>query len=173
MRSTRPWPRGDSAVAERMGDLVDEATAEPRWALVAHTADRPGAVTAITGVFSSRGVNFESIVGSALIPSQTTVIGLYRTSERRSAQLVRSVGRLEVVDAVSARPADDPSVRAVGIMEVPDGTLVPPSAASATWTGDGTPESPLLVKGSLRAVEQIAAQAHQAQGTAVVVVLAL
>ena len=101
------------------------------------------------------------------------MIGLYRTSERRSAQLVRSVGRLEVVDTVSARPADDPSVRAVGIMEVPDGTLVPSQATSATWTGDGTPDSPLLVKGSLRAVEKIADQAHRAQGTAVVVVLAL
>src|SRR5690349_5900479 len=104
MRSTRPWPRGDSAVADTEDSTQD---AEPRWALVAHTADRPGAVTAITGVFSSRGVNFESLVGSALTPSQTTVIGLYRTSERRSAQLVRSVGRLEVVDTVSARPADD------------------------------------------------------------------
>jgi hypothetical protein len=147
--------------------------AERRWALVAHTADRPGAITAITGVFSSRGVNFDSIAGSAPTPNQATVIGLYRTSERRSAQLVRTVGRLEVVDSVSVRPAEDPSVRAVGIMEVPAGTLVPAPATSATWTGNGTPEHPLLVQGSLRAVEKIARQAHRAQGTAVVVVLAL
>jgi acetolactate synthase regulatory subunit len=147
--------------------------AQRRWALVAHTADRPGAITAITGVFSSRGVNFDSIAGSAPTPNQATVIGLYQTSERRSAQLVRTVGRLEMVDAVSVRPAEDPSVRAVGIMEVPDGTLVPPPATAATWTGDGTPERPLLVQGSLRAVEKIAGQAHRAQGTAVVVILAL
>lgn len=146
---------------------------ERRWALVAHTADRPGAITAITGVFSSRGVNFDSIAGSAPTPNQATIIGLYQTSERRSAQLVRTVGRLEMVNAVSVRPAEDPSVRAVGIMEVPDGTLVPPPATSATWTGDGTPERPLLVQGSLRAVEKIAAQAHRAQGTAAVVILAL
>jgi hypothetical protein len=153
---------------------LTEPMPERRWALVAHTADRPGAITAITGVFSSRGVNFDSIAGSAPTPNQATVIGLYRTSERRSAQLVRTVGRLEVVDSVTVRPAEDPSVRAVGIMEVPNGdTLVPPPATSATWTGDGTPERPLLVTGSLRAVEKIAAQAHRAQGTAVVVVLAL
>ena len=143
---------------------------ERRWAMVAHTADRPGAITAITGVFSSRGVNFDSITGSA--PSggppgepasgptsgptsgHGVIIGLYRASERRSSQLARTVGRLEVVDRVAVRPAEDPSVRAVGIMRAPEG-------------------QPRLVQGSLRAVERIAELTRAAEGTAVVVVLAL
>lgn len=148
------------------------ASVERRWALVARTVDRPGAITAITGVFSSRGVNFDSIAGSAPAPSVGVVIALYRTSERRNSQLVRTVGRLEVVDSVSVRPAEDPSVRAVGIVQLPAG-VVPAPGASVTWTGEGTPERPLVVQGSLRSVERIAARAQRDGGLAAVVVLAI
>jgi hypothetical protein len=142
---------------------------EQRWALIARTAHRSGAITAIAGVFSSRGVNFDSLVASALTPDTAVVIGLYQTSQRHSAQLVRIVSRLDVVDSVSSRPATDQSVRAVGIMEPSPSTATPVIDSSV----DAVAEPPRLVHGSLQEVERIAGQAVADGGTATVVVLAI
>jgi hypothetical protein len=143
---------------------------EQRWALIARTAHRSGAITAIAGVFSSRGVNFDSLVASALTPETAVVIGLYQASQRHSAQLVRTVGRLDVVDSVSSRPATDPSVRAAGIVD-----LTATKTLSTDTDSFAVPasESPRLVQGSLQEVERIAGQAVADGGTAIVVVLAI
>jgi hypothetical protein len=98
------------------------------------------------------------------------VLGLYPTSQRHSAQLVRTVGRLDVVDSGSSRPASDPSVRAVGIME-PSPAKTP--VLNIDSSADAAPELPRLVQGSLQEVERIAGQAVVAGGTATVVVLAI
>ncbi|NHC44201.1 ACT domain-containing protein [Motilibacter aurantiacus] len=147
---------------------------ERRWVFLADSADQPGALTSITGVFSTRGVNFDSVATSTSTPGIGTVVGLFRASERRCQQLARTLRRLEAVQRVTLRPAEDPSVRAAAVVRMPEsGTFTPSAATATTWTGDGSAERPLLVQGSLRAVERVVEEARRSGGTATLTVLAL
>ena len=74
--------------------------------LVAATDDRPGVVAALTGVFSTRGVNVDTVVAvrGSLDGAPGTVVAAFRASERRARLLQRVVGRLDAVDATELGP---------------------------------------------------------------------
>ncbi len=124
-----------------------------RWVLVAEAEDRPGSLNAISAVFASRGVNFETTIASVEAAEAIgSIVGVFRTGERRARLLQRTVERLDHVRRARVLPDDDPSVRGVGFLRHPDGTAVdwrPGDAVAATWTGDGSSERPLVVEASL------------------------
>lgn len=88
-----------------------------RWVVFVRVADRNGALTALAGVFSERGVSFESlntldVYGGAGLMSISFV-----SSDRLARVLVRTLDRLAVVSGSLLRQADDPQVRAVAVVD--------------------------------------------------------
>ncbi len=62
----------------------------------------PGEMARISNVFASRGINLESLLGSALKPQPACVID-FRASERLHAHLLRRLRRLNDVASVVSR----------------------------------------------------------------------
>jgi acetolactate synthase regulatory subunit len=137
-----------------------------RWVALVRGADRPGTLTALTSVFSTRGVSFESLATGAVDGDAGTIAVTFRASARRQQLLVRTVERLSVVRSVEVRSADDPAVRAAGVVRMPDGVgFTPPDDADVRWSGDASAGQPVLVEGSLADVTTVVAHAR-AQGAA-------
>ena len=89
-------------------------TADPRWVALVRGADRPGTLTALTSVFSTRGVSFDSLATGAVDGGSGSIAVTFHASLRRQQHLVRTVERLSAVQSVVVRPASDPRVRAAG-----------------------------------------------------------
>lgn len=89
---------------------------ERGWLMVVHTQDRPGALSALSAVFSSRGVNFDSLATGAVDGSVGSIALSFRTTARRARLLDRAVERLATVRAVTTRHDDDPAVLAAGVV---------------------------------------------------------
>jgi len=141
-------------------------TADDRWVVLVHGADRPGTLTALTSVFSTRGVSFESLATGAVDGDVGTIAVTFRASLRRQQMLVRTVERLSVIRSVEVRSADDPAVRAAGVVRMPDGVdFAPPSGTAVRWSGDASAGQPVLVEGSLHDVSVVVEHAR-AQGAA-------
>ena len=144
-----------------------------RWVVVVRGADRTGTLTALTSVFSTRGVSFESLATGAADGGVGTIAVTFRTSTRRQQLLVRTVERLSVVRSVEARSADDPSVRAAGVVRMPAGVAFrPPAQAAVRWSGDASAGQPVLVEGSLHDVTAVVDHAR-AQGATLTATLIL
>lgn len=123
-------------------------------------ADRTGTLTALTGVFSTRGVSFDSLsTGSDVADGVGPIVVTFTASERRSRLLVRTVARLAAVRSVDLRSAADPEVRAVAVLAPGDPGFVLP--AGVRRSGDPA-TGPVLVDGPLALVEQVVAAAHRA-----------
>ncbi|QTE30928.1 ACT domain-containing protein [Pengzhenrongella sicca] len=137
------------------------------WVVLVRGADRPGTLTALTGVFSTRGVSFESLTTGAVDGDVGTIAVTFRATPRRQQLLVRTVERLSVIHSVRVRAADDPAVRAAGVVRMPDGVaFAPPAAADVRWSGDASAGQHVLVEGSLADVTTVIAHAR-AQGAAI------
>lgn len=135
------------------------------WVALVHGEDRPGTLTALASVFSSRGVSFESLATGAVDGEVGTIAVTFTTTPRRQALLIRTVARLAVVSAVQVRRADDPRVLAAAIVHLPVGsTFVVPDGVVST-TGAGADGRPLLVEGSLAEVSLVVAAARTAGAT--------
>ncbi|HEY3437738.1 MAG TPA: hypothetical protein VGK35_08635, partial [Actinotalea sp.] len=101
-----------------------------------------------------------------------TIAVTFRATARRQQLLTRTVQRLSVVHSVDVRPADDPVVRAAGLVHMPDGVpFSPPPDAAVRWSGDAAAGQSVLVEGTLAQVTAVMAYAHDlgAAMTAVVV----
>jgi predicted amino acid-binding ACT domain protein len=160
------------------------------WVVLVRGEDRPGTLTAVTAVFSDRGVSFDSLATGGVDGDVGTIAVTFQATPRRQAVLVRTVGRLAAVRDVDVRRADDPAVRAAGVIRMPAGAAVPgaavpvaaapgaavqgaavqagdgPSPASRLqWTGDPAVGGPLLVEGPLADVAAVVRAARDAGAT--------
>ncbi|MGO1317432.1 MAG: ACT domain-containing protein [Cellulomonadaceae bacterium] len=148
------------------------STPDVRWVAFVRGADRTGTLTAITGVFSSRGVNFESLATGDVGGGTGLMIIVFTASERLQRLLARTLARLTAVHSVAVRRADDPTVRAAGVVHMPAGaSFAPPAQAAVTWSGDAAAGEPVLLEGQLTAVEQVLDAARAAGAAAVAAVL--
>lgn len=157
----------------RVGDDGDvrDVTGE-RWVALVRGADRPGTLTALTSVFSTRGVSFESLATGAVDGDVGAIAVTFRATARRQHLLVRTVERLSVVRSVEVRAAEDPAVRAAGVVVMPDHVpFTPPPHAAVRWSGDTSAGQPVLVEGSFADVAEVvhAARARGATTTALVI----
>jgi predicted amino acid-binding ACT domain protein len=144
-----------------------------RWVVLVRGADRPGTLTALTSVFSTRGVSFESLATGAVDGDVGTIAVTFRSSTRRAQLLMRTVERLSVIRSVEMRSADDPAVRAAGVVRMPDAVdFTPPSGADVRWSGDASASQPVLVEGSLADVTAVVAHAR-AEGAAMTAIVVL
>ncbi|MDN4490067.1 ACT domain-containing protein [Demequina sp. SYSU T00068] len=87
-----------------------------RWFAFVEVDDRAGASSALTGVFSERGVSFASISTLDVHDGRGTVCVEFTASERLAHVLVRTLERLAVVRAVVLIRADDAGVGAVAVL---------------------------------------------------------
>lgn len=192
---------GSGVARDLPGDgAEEEVVAAPdgteAWVVLVRGEDRPGTLTAVTGVFSDRGVSFDSLATGGVDGDVGTIAVTFRATPRRQAVLVRTVARLAAVRDVLVRRADDPAVRAAGVVRMPAGVAVPavmavpagvavpavmavPAAARPghpeplVWTGDTAAGGPLLVEGSLADVAAVVRAARDAGATTATVVLGI
>lgn len=142
--------------------VAGPGTGEQHWVALVHGADRPGTLTAVTSVFSSRGVSFDSLSTGSVDAGRGTIAVTFCASGRRQAQLLRTVARLAEVRDVRVRRADDPLVRAAAVVELPEGVEAP-EVPGVRWT---VPTSgPALADGSLAGVREAVAAARRAGAT--------
>lgn len=134
------------------------------WVALVHGEDRPGTLTALASVFSSRGVSFESLATGAVDGEVGSIAVTFTTTPRRQALLIRTVARLAVVSAVRVRRADDPVVLAAAIVHLAGGAAFTVPPAEVKVTGD-LATGPLLVEGSLADVSVVVAAAKAAGAT--------
>ncbi len=147
-------------------------TEEPRWVAFVHGADRTGTLTALAGVFSTRGVSFESLTTSQVGGGVGLIVVTFVATERRQRLLTRTVERLAAVRSVQVRAADDPGVRAAGVVHLPAGVPVDTSlGADLRWSGAPDGGGPVIVEGPLVQVERVVADALSAGATAVATVI--
>lgn len=84
-----------------------DAEGDVDWVATVHGVDRPGTLTALTGVFSTRGVSFDAL---ATTPADDggrvgRIDVAFSATERRTRALERAVGRLATVRSVVVRRA--------------------------------------------------------------------
>lgn len=148
----------------------DDVATELHWVALVRGADRPGTLNAVTSVFSSRGVSFDSLSTGSVDAGSGTIAVTFTTTERRQVLLMRTVRRLAAVREVRVRRADDPLVRAAGVVGLPDGAVTPqvPGVRWSACTGDS---GLVLAEGSLAGVLDSVATARAAGATTTVTVV--
>lgn len=136
-------------------------TAPDRFVAYVRAVDRPGALASIAEVVSSRGVSVESFSSGDRRDGTALLTLVFATSGRLRTVIERTLARLAVVIEISVRPADAAEVRAAGVVHAAAGRrFLPPPGAAVTWSGDTSLGQPLLVEGSLAAVERVLAAAR-------------
>ena len=144
-----------------------------RWVALVHGDDRPGTLTALTSVFSTRGVSFESLATGAVDGDAGIIAVTFTASARRQHLLARTVACLSAVQSIEVRSADDPTVRAAGVVRMAGGDpFVPPVDAPVRWSGDAAAGQPVLIEGALADVTTVMALART-QGAAMTAVVIL
>ncbi|MFT4108397.1 hypothetical protein [Propionicimonas sp.] len=148
--------------------MRDLAPPRQRYVAFVRAADRPGSLTAVAEVMSSRGVSIESFRSSARLSGTAMLTLVFSTSARLERLIERTLARLAAVSDVTVLPADAPRVRAVGVVHAAPGRrFIPPGDAAVTWSGDTSLDQPLLIEGTLVDVEKVLAAAV-AEGAALV-----
>ncbi len=125
-----------------------------RWFAFVRVVDRSGTVTALTGVFSERGVSFGSLSTLDVHGGSGTMSVEFTASERLAHVLMRTIERLAVVKAVTLVHAEDRCLRALGVVAIDGGEAVSIAAPGVTvWTeGEGAGATTVL-SGPLAQVE--------------------
>lgn len=145
---------------------------DQRWVGHVRAEHRTGSISALAGVFSTRGVNVDSMATGDLHDDSGLVVVTFRASERRARLLARTIERLPQVRTVRVARADDPSVRAAAVVRVPPGVaFVPPADAAVRWSGRTDAGEPLLVEGALADVEATVDAARAAGATSAAAVI--
>ena len=98
--SAAPAATGDPMPSGRAG-------AEAAWVATVHGLDQPGTLTALTGVFSTRGVSFDSLATEPVDDDGRAgrIVVTFRATPRRTRALERAVRRLATVRSVVVEPA--------------------------------------------------------------------
>jgi acetolactate synthase small subunit len=143
---TPPPASAPSASADGVGHHV----------FVIRVVDRPGALTTVASVFSSRGVSLEDTVVGTGTEGVRLLLG-FRASVRKRETLVRVLRRLACVLDVQAHPYDSPRLRAVAAVRVAPDSANRLPAVPAEVRVETVSESPdgrrLLLTGPTAAVE--------------------
>lgn len=127
-----------------------------RYVAYVRAVDRPGSLTAVAEVVSSRGVSIEALDTGDFREGTALMTLLFSTSQRLLGVLQRTLERLEVVSSVRILPADDPHVLAAGVVHAHQSVnFRPPEGAAVAWSGDTAAGQPLLVEGPLVEVEKV------------------
>lgn len=88
------------------GDRASSGRAEVAWVASVHGLDQPGTLTALTGVFSTRGVSFDSLATEPADDGRAgRIVVTFRATERRARALERAVARLATVRSVVVHAA--------------------------------------------------------------------
>jgi hypothetical protein len=151
-----------------------EELPDPRWVAYVVGEDRTGTLAAMASVFSSRGVCFDAVATHDAHDGAGLVTVVFRSSDRVRHVLARTLARLAVTRSVVVRAAEDPAVRAVGVVHATGPAApTPPAGAAVVWSGDAAAGQPLLVSGPLTEVEKVlgAARASGAQVASVLLPL--
>ncbi|QJW35122.1 lactate/malate family dehydrogenase [Cellulosimicrobium protaetiae] len=103
-----PAPGASTATGDRAPS--GRGGAETAWVATVHGLDQPGTLTALTGVFSTRGVSFDSLATEAVDDDGRAgrIVVTFRATPRRARALERAVRRLATVHAVVVDPAPHP-----------------------------------------------------------------
>lgn len=149
------------------------APGDGRWVAFVHGADATGTLTALAGVFSTRGVSFDSLSTGDVADGVGLIVVTFTATERRQRLLMRTVRRLASVRAAEVRAADDPAVRAAAVVHLPvtAAGFAPPEDAPVRWSGDPAAGQPVLVEGALVDVERVVAEARAGGAVAAATVL--
>jgi acetolactate synthase small subunit len=133
-----------------------------RWVAFVDGADATGTLTALAGVFSTRGVSFDSLSTGDAADGVGLIVVTFTASERRQRLLMRTVRRLVAVRSAEVRSADGDAVRAAAVVHLPVSAegFAPPPDAAVRWSGDPGAGQPVLVEGALRDVERVVADAR-------------
>jgi len=142
-----------------------------RWLAFVHVVDRSGTVTALTGVFSERGVSFGSLSTLDVYEGQGTMSVEFRASARLAHVLMRTIDRLAVVRSAVLVHADDASLRALAAVTCP--TADPTSCALdepgvTLWTEGTGEDAATVLTGPLTSVERAVATLRQTGPASVV-----
>ncbi len=135
--------------------MVDE-----RWVFVIKVHDKPGALTSIASVFSSRGVSVDTTLGSSVVnipDTPSTILLSFRATERKKETLLRTIARLQHVVQVEAYPYTARELRTIAIARVtPDEKTVdlPRGVQSETISERGDSKT-ILLTGSTQAVDKV------------------
>ncbi|WP_426310218.1 lactate/malate family dehydrogenase [Cellulosimicrobium sp. E-16] len=100
-----PVPGASTATGDRAPS--GRAGAEAAWVATVHGLDQPGTLTALTGVFSTRGVSFDSLATEPVDDDGRAgrIVVTFRATPRRTRALERAVRRLATVRSVTVEPA--------------------------------------------------------------------
>ncbi len=131
-----------------------------RWVFVIKVHDKPGALTAIASVFSSRGVSVDTTLGSSsatVLDAPSTIVLSFRATERKKETLLRTIARLQHVQHVEAYPYSARELRSIAIARVtPDEkTADLPRGVQAELISERGDSKTILLTGSTQAVDKV------------------
>jgi acetolactate synthase small subunit len=140
-----------------------------RWVFVIKVQDKPGALTAIASVFSSRGVSLQTTLGSSATSTPdapSTIVLSFRATERKKDTLLRTLSRLQQVTQVQAYPYGSRELRSIAITRVaPEERMELPARGIQTEIISERGDSKtMLITGSTQAVDK-AVEALRERGT--------
>ncbi len=143
-----------------VGPLIEPTPAQ-RYVAYLRVTDRPGTLTAVAEVVSTRGISIESFATGDFRDGSAVMTLVFATSERLQRLIERTLNRLAVVRRVTVLPAGDPQVLATGVVHPdPELRFRPPADTAVTWSGDTANGQPLLIEGQLLEVERVLAAAR-------------
>ncbi|MEJ5250537.1 MAG: hypothetical protein HPY54_17100 [Chthonomonadetes bacterium] len=133
---------------------------DERWVFVIKVQDKPGALTAIASVFSSRGVSVDTTLGSSANTSAelgSTIVLSFRATERKKETLFRTLQRLHQVLQVQAYPYSARELRAIAIARVTPEEKFELSAkqVQAEIISERGDSKTVLLTGSTQAVDKV------------------
>lgn len=140
---------------------MTEPVPPQRYVAYLRVTDRPGTLTAVAEVVSTRGISIESFATGDFADGTAVMTLVFTTSERLQRLIERTLNRLAVVRSVAVLPASDPQVLATGVVHPdPDLSFAPPAEVAITWSGEIDKGQPLLIEGQLLEVEKVLAAAR-------------
>ena len=118
-----------------------------RWLFAVKVHDRPGTLTAVSSVFSNRGVSIQMLLGSTLHAVAVDAIRLFfvcEAAEPRRKELHRTLGRLASVVSVACHPCDSPKLRAVVFAHVDPGAVADGAGLAEIATEESVAFAPVV-----------------------------
>lgn len=141
--------------------MVDE-----RWVFVIKVYDKPGALTAIASVFSSRGVSVDTTLGSSaagLLEAPSTIVLSFRATERKKETLLRTLARLQQVVQVEAYPYSARELRSIAIARLTPEEKVAdlPQGVRTEIISESGDSKTVLLTGATQAVDKAVQSLHE------------
>lgn len=137
-----------------------------RWVFVMKVHDKPGALTAIASVFSSRGVSVDTTLGSSasgLLDAPSTIVLSFRATERKKETLLRTLARLQQVVQVEAYPYSARELRSIAVARVtPDEKIADlPKGVHTEIISETGDSKTVLLTGATQAVDRAVQSLHE------------